>query len=210
MPKRKTAGSMSLKAQADNSRYDPLEVAQGMCDDIVSQLFICAKNHEKIFNEEEYFVCLFVAADPLIYGLRRHKYAAFLYLPSPRPEQSCFLYNKKTEKLKRLWSLPNAKVMAAISEPQIVGTAWKDTKRWCDAFFSGNFWHEIRKQYGIKHLSEHEYLNLNREELIKSCPNNVDAPLPESFDFGKVKIDHIIDTKTALGNEDLLNRLGKA
>lgn len=202
MPKRrKTAGEMSLKAAADKSIYDPLEVAQGLCDEVMSNLYTCAQRHEAIFDEEEYFVCLIIAADPLIAGIRRHKFAAFLYLPSPRPEQVCFLYSKKTQTLKRLWSLPNAKVMAALSEATSVRLAWQPTKLWCDAFFNLRFWEVIRLQYGFKHLSESEYLNAHREELIKAGAYDGNAGSPEPFDFSKVSIDKIIDTKTAVSEK---------
>ena len=201
MRRRKTAGELSLKARNDNTKYDPLEVGHALTDDVVKQLYICAERHLSIFDEDEFCLGLFVAGDPLIQGVRRHKYAAFLYLPSPRPEQSCYLYNKKNNSIKRLWSLPNAKVMAVISEMKQVAPKWKLTKEWCDAFFDGKFWEHIRRQHNISLLSEHEYLNVHREELIKSGGQESSALDPQPFDFSKIKIDKIIDTKTAIGDQ---------
>lgn len=197
MVRRKTAGEQSLKALSDNSVYDPLEIGEALCKDVINQAFICAQTHEKIFDESEFFVCLFIAGDPLLHNLKRHKYAAFLYLPSPRPEQVCFLYNKHTQKLKRLWSLPNAKVMACISEAGYVNSKWRNTKAWCDAFYDGKFWETIRAQNKFDHLSEIEYIKLHREELIKAGSKDVETPLAEAFDFNKITPKQIIDTKIA-------------
>ena len=197
MSKRKTAGELSLKAASDSTKYDPLEIGHALTDDVVKQLYICAQNHEKLFEENEFFICLFIATDPLIKGVRRHKYAAFLHLPSPRPNQSCYLYNKSTQEIKRLWTLPNPLVMAKISEMPIVAPQWEMTKAWCDAFYDKNFWEYIRTQHNIKHLSEIEYLNANREELIKAGCKESESILTDPFDFSKVTIKKIINTKTA-------------
>lgn len=197
MTKRQTAGALSLKAAADNTVYDPLEVGHALTDDIVDQLFICAMRHKPIFNEDEYFITLNLASDPLIAGIRRHKYAAFLYLPSPRPEQCCFLYNKHTDRLKRLWCLPKAETMALLSEQSVVSKQWVLTKGWVDAFYKLKFWEHIRKQHGINHLSEHEYLQAHRQELINAGVQDSPGPGSDPFDFSKIKIDHIEDTKTA-------------
>jgi hypothetical protein len=214
MEERKTAGELSLKATSDNTKYDPLEIGYALTDDVIHQLQVCGQNHSHIFDEHEYFLVLIVAGDPLIKGVRRHKYAAFIHMPKPRPQQSCFLYNKFTGKIKRLWSLPDAKVMATISQMSYVDKKWRETKGWCDAFFCGwmfddatqtyintnthHFFDYIRKQHGIKHLSESEYLDAHREELIKAGCKETDTALSDPFDFSKVSIEKIVDTKTAL------------
>lgn len=196
MKKRKTAGEMSLKALSDKSKYDPLEIGHALTDDVYQQLEICAKKHDKIFNEEEYCIGLIVASDPLIKGIRRHKYFAFLYLPQPRPQQSVFLYNKKTQKFRRLWSLPDAKTMAIISEMTHVAPIWRNTKSWCDAFFSRDFFKFIRCQHNISLLSESEYLQANREKLIKSGCKEVDTLSADPFDFSKITIKNIVNSDT--------------
>ncbi len=200
MSKRKTAGALALKARSDSQVYDPLELGYALTDDVMTNIIECAERHRLIFDEPEYFVCLFVASDPLIKGIRRHKYAAFLYLPSPRPEQMCFLFNKITGKLKRLWSLPNALQMALISEKPHVGKAWKQTKIWVDAFYKKDFWQQIRRENNFDHLSEIEYLQANKEKLIKAGAKECLPGCTEAFDFTKIKIDHIVDTKTARTN----------
>lgn len=210
MKKRKTAGELSLKASSDNTIYDPLEIGYALTDDVVNQLYECAEIHKNIFDESEYFVCLFIASDPLIKGIRRHKYAAFLYLPSPRPEQMCCLYNKVTNKLKRLWTLPNATQMAYLSEAPYVDKRWQKTKQWVDAFYGKCFWQYIRKEHGINHLSEIEYLHANRQKLIDAGAKDGPSPGPEPFDFSKVQIDHIINTKTSHDYEPVLNNFGEA
>lgn len=194
---RKTVGAQSVKARSDSHIYDPLEIGYALSDEIIENLQICAERHRNIFDEQEYFICLFIAGDPLIKGVRRHKYAAFLHLPSPRPEQSCFLFNKATGKIKRLWSLPSAVVMALISESKNVSKRWQNTKKWCDSFFRGTFWEDIRKQHNIHHLSEHEYLLAHKEEFLKAGAKEPDSSFSEPFDFSKIQIKQIIDTKTA-------------
>lgn len=216
MKKRKTAGELSLKAASDSTKYDHLEVSNAILDDVVQQLMICAERHKSIFDEEEFCVVMILANDPLIKGIKRKKFYGFLHLPQPRPEQAVFLYKKKDDSLKRLWCLPNAKVMAVISEKSHVNRQWKTTKGWCDAFFDGFeavaengqinfinkdpsvFFNHIRHQHNIKMLSESEYLNANREKLIKSGCQDVQSTPTDAFDFSKVSIDKIVDTKTAL------------
>lgn len=204
-----TAGELDQKCARDSTKYDPLEVGYALTDDIVDQLLICANRHESVFDENEFFVGLIVAYDPLIKHVRRHKYFALLYLPQPRPQQAIFLYNKKTQKLKRLWSLPDAKVMATISEMSYVAPQWVETKGWCDAFYNGTFWSHIRKQHNICHLSESEYLNANREKLIKAGCKDIDTLPPEPFDFSKVRIEKIVDTKKSLPDETFFNNTRK-
>ena len=184
---------MSLKAASDNTVYDPLEIAHALTDDICEQLRICAHNHSKIFDEDEFFLIMVIASDPLIQGIRRHKYTAFPYLPQPRPQQTVFLFNKFTGTCKRLWALPNAKTMAIISEMPHVASEWINTKYWCDAFFDHSFFNAIRKQYGIDHLSEREYLDAHRSELVDALSNDVKTPGADSFDFSKISVEKVIN-----------------
>ena len=189
---------MSLKAASDNTVYDPLEVAHALTDDICEQLRICANTHSKIFDEDEFFLILVIASDPLIQMVRRHKYTAFPYMPQPRPQQTVFLFNKQTQACTRLWALPNAKTMAIISEMHHVAPEWTNTKYWCDAFFNHTFFNSIRKQYGISHLSEREYLNANRAELIQAGCNEFKGDSSDSFDFSKVAVEKVINKNEAL------------
>lgn len=205
MSEKVTAGELDQKCARDSTKYDPLEVGHALTDDIIDQLLICAQRHEKIFAENEFFLGLVVAYDPLIKHVRRHKYFALLHLPKPRPQQTIFLYNKQTQKIKRLWSLPDAKVMATISEMAYVAPQWVNTKGWCDAFFDGTFWDHIRSQHSICHLSELEYLETNRHELIKSGCKDSETLIPEPFDFAKIRIEKIVDTKKSLVDEKSFN-----
>jgi len=201
MKRRKTAGELSLKAQSDSSLYDGREVAEGQMHDLHKQLMESAHTHLNIIDEPEFFVVMVRASDPLIQGIVRQKFYSYPYMPSPRPEQAVFLYNKAKDTLKFIWSLPPAKVMAAISEAQVVAKKWERTKGWCDAFFNKNFWHQIRKENNFDHLSEIEYLNANREKLVKAGCKECEPGTTDAFDFSKVSIDKIIDTKTAVVNQ---------
>ena len=206
----KTAGELSLQAAADKTKYDPMEIAHALTDGIVEEVFKCAHKHKSIFDESEYFITLNIASDPLIKGIRRHKYAAWLYLPSPRPEQSCFLYNKHTDQIRRLWSLPKAETMALLSEQTIVAKPWQKTKGWVDAFYRLKFWEYIRKEHNINHLSETEYIKLHKQELINAGAKESPTRITEPFDFSKIQINHIVDTKTAHSQKDVLDDARKA
>ena len=189
-----TAGSLSYKASHDSTKYDSLEVGHALTDDIAKELMICAHRHRDIFDEEEYCVGYLIAGDPLIHNLMRRKFFAFLYLPSPRPNQCVFLYNKTMDQFtKRLWTLPNAWTMACLSEMTYVDPQLKEMKKWSDSFYKLRFWEDIRKQHNIKMLSEIEYLNANREKLIQGGCKEVQSPVADPFDFSKVTVNKVID-----------------
>ena len=97
--------------------------------------------------------------------------------------------------------------MALISEETIVAKPWIQTKKWVDAFYRLQFWECIRSQYNISHLSESEYIKSHKQELINSGAKECPTTIPEPFDFSKIKIDHIVDTKTAHSQKDVLNGL---
>lgn len=210
MSKRKTAGELTLKAASDSTKYDAREVGHALVEDnsIESGLIECAHRHRDIFDEEEYCIGYVIAADPLIKGVMRRKFFAMLYLPSPRPEQSVFLYNKPLDKItKRLWVLPaaysknpNAWTMERLYVTKEVPKGYETMKEWSHAFYDGIFWKYIRNQHRINMLSEHEYLQANREKLLKAGCKQVTAPLTDSFDFSKITIDQIVDTKTVSVN----------
>lgn len=198
--KRKTAGELSLKALSDTSRYDGREVAEAQMHDIIPQVMENAHAHIHKIDEEEFFVIMVRAGDPLIPTLVRQKFCSYPYMPSPRPEQAVFLYNKARDDIKFIWSLPPAKVMAALSEATLVSNKWKRSKGWCDAFFDHSFWTHIRSQHKFDHLSEIEYLKANREKLIKAGCKETKPTAPDPFDFGKVSVDQVIDTQTPVLN----------
>lgn len=196
--KRLTAGELSIKASSDTTKYKSLEVGHALTEDIAIELMKCAHRHIHIFNEPEYCVGYVIASDPLIKNVMRRKFFSMLYLPSPRPNQAVFLYSKLQDKFtKRLWVLPNAATMAELSEMIIVDKQYKTMKEWCDAFFDLNFWPFIRKQHGINMLSESEYLNAHREELIKAGCKDGKPSFTEPFDFTKISVKQIVDTNTS-------------
>ena len=193
MAKKKTAGALSLKAASDTSKYDGREVAEAQLHDYKNQALENAHAHLDKFDEDEYFVIMQRASDPLIAGVVRQKYYSYRHLPSPRPEQAVWLYNKVKDTLRFLWSLPPAKVMAAITEAPYVSAKWKTTRNWCDSFFNKTFWTDIRKQHNIKHFSETEMLQIYREKLIDAGCKETDSITAEPFDFSKVAVNKVID-----------------
>jgi len=220
MRKRKTAGELTLKAASDNTKYDALEIGHALVEDnsIEKGLIECIERHKGIFDEDEFCVGYVIASDPLIKGVMRRKFFAMLYLPSPRPEQAVFLYNKRLDKItKRLWVLPacyspNAKAwtMEKLYTSSIVPKGYQTMKRWSEYFYDGVFWESIRKEHNITLLSEHEFLNANREKLIQSTPQQFESGSSKSFDFSKISIKQVVDTKTAVSDESVFNDFRQA
>ena len=171
MKQRKTAGEISQDRAKDTTKYDALEVGYHLTDDIEKHLRLAIENYRNIIDEEEFCVVMLTGDDPLLKRVKRRKFYCWPYLPSPRPDQAVFLYNKGLDKItKRLWILPSAAVMSELSTLSVVDKRYKTMQAWSVAFFEGKFWEYIRYDQQIDMLSEHEYFLANREELIKaSC-----------------------------------------
>lgn len=190
----KTAGELSRKASSDTTRYDPLEVAYALTDDVYDQLMICAEAHCSIFDQPQFCLGLYIAGDPLLKNLRRHKYCAFPWLPEPRPQQSVYLFTKSTQKIKRLWSLPNAAVMAVVSEMGYVAPQWQETKAWCDAFFDKTFFETIRGRNNLSMLSQQEWLDLYGPKVGDPVSDQVKGNVADTFDFSKIFTKQVVDS----------------
>lgn len=201
MSQRVTAGTLSKKALSDTTKYDALEVGHAMVDDIEKHLYESIDKYKDMIDEKEFCVVMIVAKDPLITNLIRRKFYCWPYLPKPRPNQAVFLYNKQLGKItKRLWVLPSDMVMAELASLSLVHKRYKTMQAWAIAFFEGKFWEYIRYEQNIDMLSEHEYFLKHREELIKAGCQVPDSNVTEPFDFSKIQIEKIVDTKTAVTN----------
>jgi hypothetical protein len=199
MKQRISAGELSRKALADKTKYDALEVGHAMADDLEKHLYESVEKYKNMIDENEFCVVMVVAKDPLIKNLIRRKFYCWPYLPSPRPNQAVFLYNKSTGTItKRLWVLPSDMVMAELASLTIVDKQYKTMQAWSVAFFEGKFWEYIRYENNIDMPSEREYFLQHREELIKAGCKVPDAGYTEAFDFDKINIEKVIDTKEAL------------
>lgn len=197
---RKTAGELSKQALSDTTKYDALEVGHAMADDIESQLYESIAKHKHIIDEDEFCVVMVIAKDPIIKNLVRRKFYCWPYLPSPRPNQSVFLYNKVLDRItKRLWILPSDQVMAELAGTSvIVHKRYATMQAWSVAFFKGTFWEYIRHEHGITMPSEHEYFLQHRKELIQAGCNPLNSDFSEPFDFSKIQIEKIVDTQAAV------------
>jgi hypothetical protein len=191
-----TAGQLSHKAFSDNTKYDALEVGHAITDKIMPQLRICIENHRNIIDENEFCIVMVIAEDPLVKNLKRRKFYAWPYLPSPRPNQSVFLYNKGLDRItKRLWILPSAQVMAELAGTQIVvHKRYATIQAWSVAFYKGTFWEYVRHDQNTDMLSEHEYFLKHRDELIKAGCKPIDASYSEPFDFSKITVKEFENT----------------
>ena len=197
MTERVTAGELSQKALADTNSYDSREVGHAMADDISVHLHQAVQNHKHMIMENEFCVVMVIAKDPLIKNLIRRKFYCWPYLPSPRPNQAVFLYDKRKDAItKRLWVLPSDMVMAELAGTNVfVHKQYETMQAWSVAFFKGTFWEFIRYQHMIDMPSEHEYFLANREKLIKSGCKIPDSTFSEPFDFSKIAIEKIVDTQ---------------
>lgn len=195
---RKTAGELEQQIAKDTTKYDAREVGHAMAEDIGMQLRICIDNHKNIIMEPEFCVVMIIATDPLIKTAKRRKFYCWPYLPSPRPNQSVFLYNKaKDDIVKRLWVLPSSMVMAELAGTDvIVHKRYQTMQAWSVAFFKGTFWDYVRHDQNINMPSEHEYFLANREKLIKAGCKVPKSRVAEPFDFSKIAIKEVVDTVT--------------
>lgn len=196
---RLTAGELSHKALKDTTKYDSREVGHAMTDDVMSEIRKCIEAHDSIIAEEEYCIVRMIATDPLISNVKRFKYYAWLYLPSPRPNQAVFLYNKTKDTIRRLWVLPSDVVMAELAGTNvIVHKRYATMQAWSVAFFKGTFWEYIRHEHNIDMLSEHEYFLAHREELIQAGCKIPNADFTDAFDFSKVAIEKVVDPQASI------------
>jgi len=199
MKQRISAGELSSKAYKDTTKYNALEVGHALTDEIEPHLRQAIDNYKDIIDEPEFCVVMIIAKDPLISNLMRRKFYCWPHLPKPRPNQSVFLYNKSLDRItKRLWVLPSAMVMAELTSLRVVDKRYQTMQAWSMAFFKGTFWDYVRYDQNITMLSEKEYLEANREKLIKAGCKVPDATYSEPFDFSKVAIEKVIDTQEAM------------
>lgn len=197
-----SAGDLSRKANKDTTNYNLLELGHAVSDDVEKLLYDSIAIYKNMIDEDEFCVIRINAGDPLIKNARRYKYYCWPYLPSPRPDQAVFLYNRGLDRItKRLWILPNAARMAQLASTlEIVPKEYQTMQAWSVAFFKGEFWEYIRYEHDIKLLSEHEYFLAHREELIKAGCQVSNSPVADPFDFSKIAIEKIIDTQDAVVN----------
>lgn len=207
---RESAGELSLKASRDTTRYDPLEVGEAQASGFDAHLIECAEKHSSIIDEDEFCVIFVLADDPLLKNVQRRKFYAWPFLPKPRPRQGCFLYNKITQKFKKLWILPPAATMAILSETTSVSKKWQTMKTWSDAFFAKRFYEVIRDQTGISLETEEEYLNANREKLIHSGCNVPPPNFTDPLDLEKIYTNEVINSKKIVLEKDALSSNRKA
>lgn len=208
--KKIVAGEVAQKAASDNTVYNSMDVALGLAEGIGEELRKCAHAHVTKFDMEEFFVVFLIAKDPMLTNLMRRKFYAWPHLPKPRPNQSVFLYNKVKDTFKRLWVLPNALTMAELSCMTSVAPHYQSMKRWSDAFYDLKFHELIREENGFEHLSEEEYLDRHREELIKAGLKEKPSGFTDTFDFHKVVSDQISNSENVIFPKDSLNLTGKA
>lgn len=205
MKERQTAGKLALTAKSDETIYDPLEVGHAANDDVLSQIWKCIDRHIPIINENEFCVIIQLAEDCLIKGVMRRKFYAWPYLPKPRPNQTVFLYRKDKDDILLLWCLPTPQDMAILSSTIVVPEQFKRMQRWSVYFYSDDFHGRIRNEHGITLLSEKEYLNAHRQELIKAGCQDFGSLASESVDVMDVALKNVVNTGKSLSKKNGLD-----
>lgn len=193
------ASELARKAAQDKTIYKAREVAEAWTEDLLPNLIESAQKYENIIDQDEFCIVYVIAGDPLLKNLRRRKFYCWPYLPSPRPDQGVFLYNKPLQRItKRLWILPNAISMAELAQPGLIADKpYMSMQRWSRSFYRGTFWKDIRREHDIKMLSQEEFDELNKAELVKRGLENTDADSSQPFDFSKIaagQIENPIDS----------------
>lgn len=175
MEKKETAGSLAIKAASDTTIYKSTDLAYGFAEEISKEIQECAERHCKIFPEgfEEFFCCHLIVSDPLIKNLIRNKFYAIPWLPKPRPDGSCYLFNRVKGTFKHLWTLPNPATMAELNDLHVVHKDYQRMKMWSDWFFEGIFWEKIRETNHIKHLSQEELQSNLKDQPKEASENNL-------------------------------------
>lgn len=195
-----TAGELANKALNDTNKYDARELALEVTDDLEDQLYQAVSNYESQIPQQEFCVVMIIASDPLIHNLKRRKFYCWPWLPSPRPNQAVFLYNKSAQRIiRRLWVLPCAQTMAELADSRlIVDKRYTTMQAWSKAFFKGNFWDFIREDQGINMLSQQEYFDLEGIQNGDPIRNFSEPCIPESFDFSKISCGKFENSKDAI------------
>lgn len=206
---KETLGEKYNKVKLDNTKYDPLDMALGMLEKVPQELLVCAHRHKNNFDEDEYFVGYVISDDPILKGIRRKKFHAMLFMPTPVPEQAIWLYNKVTDEFKFLWCLPKPWAMANYSTLKRVDVKKRRMKAWCEAYFNGTFWETIRAMHKIDHLSEYEYRLKHRDKITDFVLDNRNSCLTEPFDFSKVGFGEVDHSQKVVALENGRDGVGK-
>lgn len=204
MSKRKTAGELANKALSDNTKYDLFELAHAINEDLDEHIRTAIENYRDKIDQEEFCVVMILARDPLIKNLQRRKFYCWPWLPSPRPNQCVFLYNKPLDRItKRLWVLPCAESMALLATNNLmVAKDYQTMRDWSVAFFKGRFWEFIRYQHEIEMLSQQEHFELARQELRKTGIDLPDFDTSQPFDFSKISAYNVTDPGISTSDQD--------
>lgn len=183
-----TAGELAHKAALDTTTYKAMEVAHAWVEDLFDQLMESAHLYKDKIDQDEFCIVYVIATDPLLPTLKRRKFYCWPYLPAPRPNQGVYLYRKSSDRIVcRLWTLPVAETMAELATPGfVVDKPYELMQLWSREFYKGNFWKFIRKQHGINMLSQEEWDELNKADLIKAGLESGNPRLSDSFDFSKI------------------------
>jgi len=195
--KGQTAGELLTTASRDSSTYDTRDLAGEWTKTVIDEVWKCVDAHKGKCEDEEFCVVMVYADDCLLANVIRRKFYAWPFLPKPRPRQTVWLYNMKSDYIQMLWALPDARKLAQLSTFGDPEMKFGRMAKWSDYFYSGKFHDHIRKEHSINLLNEGEFLEAHREELIKTVPDESGAGLTDTFDVFKPFKSKIVDASAA-------------
>ena len=190
----KTAGQLSHQAAKDTNEYCAFDVSNEMVKDIESQVWECINNHKETFDSDEFCVVMLIAGDKILCNLVRRKFYAWPFLPKPRTSQTVWLYNKLTQTVRMLWCLPTADTVAQLTMMINIDPAYKNMQRWSHYFYTTKFWDMIRKEHGIKMLSEEEHLEVISKKGTHSLADDISPIATNPFDVMKADTEQVANS----------------
>lgn len=171
---KKTTAQINNENLKDTTNYDAMEIAEQGVNTLEKQLQIAIDRGRQQFSENVFSVIMLFKQDPRQTTVLKRVFTASPFMPKPRPDQAVWVYNRITDKLTFMWSLPNAHITSCLSVMLAPPKYWQRTATWCRAFFEGRLVDLIRKETGITLETEREFLRSHREELAKMASNNVE------------------------------------
>lgn len=177
---KKTTAQISNELMKDRTKYKSMEVAEQQLLSLPKQLEELIERAEKELEEDTFALVMILKKDfRMPYVVKRiFFYSAFL--PKPMPDQAVWVYNRKTQKLTFMWSLPEPEGCAYLSYMVQVDPKWKRTADWCKGYFNKTLIDQRRKETGVKLETESEFLELNRNKLTNALSNYQEGLLADT------------------------------
>jgi hypothetical protein len=191
----KTTAQIYNELQDDPTKYNSMEIAEAASESIEAQVRKSIQKGLKKFSDDLFSIVMMSKKDRNLPFMVKRLFTETPFLPKPAPDQAVWVYNRKTDKLTFMWSLPNPHLCALLSVSNNVDKKWENTALWCRLFFEGKLHHYIRAKNNIKIETEKEFKYLHREELLKMFNDHRESLITDALNQSEVGVDGIPDSK---------------